>query len=153
MQLNKIQDTRHPIEKLSRKELEFLVRKEGRDIDPDMPANLVRRHFIENPPSVMPRPMRPQLGSQARLVVPPYEQWVRSAFGADPADPVETEVVEASANDDLRAQWEREKSAATDWAALPFWQLKKECKRRGIKMTRTDGKAVLVAKLSNQANC
>lgn len=150
--LHSIQDARNPIQKLSRKELEYLARYEKRDdIVEGMPAELMKRKFLDRPPAMMPIPVRSQLGSDKRLIVPPYETWVRVAFARPGARRVEPEEIpETDAVSDLEKQWLAQKAAETDFAALPFWKLKQECKARGIAFTRTDNKAALVAKLNGQ---
>ena len=151
MQLHSVQDTRNPIAKLSRKELEYLARYENRDdIVDGMPAEIMKRRFMDRPPSVMPRPMRAQLGSQSRLNVPPYDTWVQVAFGKAAPQPEPQDVPETDAASDLEKQWMAQQAQETDFNGIPFWKLKQECKARGISFTRTDNKAALVAKLNGK---
>lgn len=150
MFLSKIQDYRNPIQKLSRKELEYLARYENRaDIEDGMPAELMKAKFEAQPPAQYPRPMRDQLGSQAWLRVPPYEEWVKTAFSRT-SEPQEQTVNETDSVSDLENQWLAQKAQEIDFSELPFWQLKQECKKRGIKFTRTDKKKDLLGKLNGE---
>lgn len=150
--LKSIQDARSYIDKMSRKELEYLARYEKRDdIVDGMPAELIKLRFQAVPPANPPRPIRAQLGSQQRLVVPPYEQWVKYAYSQEVAPaPEEQAVEEVTAASDLEKQWLADQQKTTDFNALTFQKLRQECKARGIKFKRTDKKAVLVEKLDGQ---
>lgn len=145
MQLSKIQDNRSEIQKLTRKELEYLARKEGRDdIEPGMPVGLMQQKFLLKPPAVMPRPIRGHLGTLKALRKPPYEEWLRVAFAPNRTPEPQVEVQEVSATEDLQRQWEAQKRPLT------FNEMRQECKRRGIKLKRTDNMDVLRAKLNGQ---
>lgn len=148
MQLAKIQDQRSPLHRLTRKELEYLARKEGRDdVRPGMPADLMRQQFATRPPSALPRPMRGHLGTLRQLRIPRYEEWLRVAFSSTPiAEPVEEKVEEVNASDDLKRQWEAQQTPMPE----TITQLRQECKRRGIKIKRTDKMADLRAKLHGE---
>ena len=144
MQLNKIQDQRSPIQRLTRKELEYLARKEGRDdIIPGMPVELMRQKFLLQPPASVPRPMRAHLGAYKALRNPPYEEWLRVAFMKAPDPEPEVEVREVNAMEDLERQWKAQQPQT-------MGELRSECKKRGIKIKRTDKMDDLRAKLDGQ---
>ncbi len=148
MQLNKIQDQRAPLFRLTRKELEYLARKEGRnDVVPGMPADLMRQQFIARPPSSFPRPMRGHLGSLKQLRIPKYEDWLKVAFSNAPIpEPQEQKVEEVNTADDLRRQWEAQQAPMP----MTITEARQECKRRGIKIARTDKLVDLREKLNGQ---
>lgn len=150
MQLNKIQDYRSPLHKLTRKELEYLARKEGRtDVVPGMPADLMRLQFESRPPSSLPRPMRGHLGSSGELRIPSYDNWLRVAFGNAPSQQItEQPVHEVTAANDLKRQWESQQKTEP----LTITELRQECKRRGIDIARTDKMTDLRAKLDGEQN-
>lgn len=112
--LRPIDDPRGPLEKYSRKELEYLARYEGRqEVDPRMPVELMREHFRGRPPRMWPRPMFAGLGMTAgRRATPPYEQWCQAAFGREVPLP-EPEIMEVNALDVVKADWERESGHQT----------------------------------------
>lgn len=164
MHLDKIQDPRGKLEKLSRKELEYLGRYEGRtDIQPGMPRLLMLRLFQQQPPAKVPHPQRAQLGEERRLVVPPYDTWARAAFGEPPAQAIQQEtVLETDMMADLAKQWEDEKKqpappvnvvaepVGDGWDAMKIWELRRACKERGIPFSRSDKMVVLKEKLRGQ---
>ena len=149
--LNKITDRRTPLQKYTRKELQYMAQVEGReDIDPAMPADLMRRKFMEHPPAMWPRPMSGTLGMHFDLKIPPFDKWRQIAYGQSPTstEPKEDEVRQATVEDDLAAQWEAQQKPVLDYSEMPFYQLKKECKRMGIPFKRTDKKKDLLEKLT-----
>lgn len=140
MQLRKIDDPRSPIEKLSRKELEYLGRKEDRNFPDGMPAEIMKARFRIEPPSENPIPMRNQLGNSARLVIPPYHVWLKVAFG-QPAPPPSQEIKEVDAVSDLEAQWLQQAAPqeVVSEKKLPrIVTLRRECKSLGIAFKSTD---------------
>ena len=110
-ELKHIEDPRSPLEKFSRKELEYLARFEGRDdIDPAMPVDLMREAFRARPPRQWPRPVLSSIGMNAgRRVTPPYERWKDVAFGQVSA-PQPVEIQEINALENLKEQWGQEKA-------------------------------------------
>ena len=153
MQLNKIEDPRDMLNKLSRKELEYLGRLEGRDFAPGMPAELMKARFRSEPPSRMPQPMRGTLGSQARLIVPKFEIWEKVAFGERPPVEQKQEIREVDALSDLEEQWLKEakpQAVVNDYKLPPIVKLRRECKERGIPWKNTDKVADLEARIHGQ---
>jgi len=152
--LKEIIDPRGIFEKFTRKELEYLARLESReDIDPEMPAQLMRARFQNNPPARMPRPMRATLGAFRRLVVPPYDDWKRVAFNEIPPAPVAEEVEQKDALSDLEAQWSQiktEKKQPSKEKPKKMHELKAEAKRLGIKQSNKDTKAILEQKIADE---
>lgn len=149
MHAYKFDDPRDTLAKLTRRELEHLARKEGRaDIKPGMPAPLMRARFRERPPSRMPRPLLAKLGIPQRAVTPPYDDWLRLAFAPEQEFVAPVEAVEVDALADLERQWSAQ--AAPPVAEKPkneMAEARAECKRRGIKVERTDKLSDLRAKL------
>lgn len=77
----RVDDPRNTLERLTKRELVFLAKSEGRrDIDPSMPAELIRMKFRQKLPTRWPRPMRGGLGANKALVIPPYDDWLILAF-------------------------------------------------------------------------
>lgn len=170
-QLKQIYDPRSAADLYSRKELEHIARHEGRlgkDIEPDMPKMLMVARLKANPPSVWPRPVRPNLGSTAnQLRIPPYDMWKEWAYSSSPlAQPVEPKVVEVNAEDDMEAQWKAQKQngSADDqtikWDTvreeiskpLKMHQLKSLAKSLGVKQSNKDTKATLEQKIKDAQN-
>lgn len=152
--LNKTDDFRSPLFKYTRKELEYLARAENRkDIEPGMPADLMRKKFLERPPSKWPRPTAGVLGQMYRSGTPPYDEWLKKVYYRDmpqPADTQEQKVIERDALTDLEEQWKAQSViGGPDYESMTFQQLKKECAELGIQFKRTDKKPVLIEKLRN----
>lgn len=129
--------------------MEYLARKEGReDVQPGMPAELMRRRFQERPPASFPRPMRGSLGSQHSLRIPHYGEWLVVAF-SDGARPVEKKPViqEVKAEDELERQWSQQAKPKNDMA-----ELRKAVKAAGLTAPRTATKADLKAMLDGEQN-
>lgn len=161
MLLQKVEDRRSTLDRLGRKELAYLARKEGRDdIDPEMPAELIRRLFQAKPPSEYPRPIRGMLGSQNAYRIPPYQEWLRVAFGNTPIPQREPEKVrEVDALSDLERQWKSQKQVEQlpdgvprNYENLPMSSLRKIAKENGLVIPRTTKKPDLCAKLEAMAN-
>jgi len=141
--LKEIIDPRGIFEKFTRKELEYLARLESReDIDPEMPAQLMRARFQNNPPARMPRPMRATLGAFRRLVIPPYEDWCKAAFVAMEAPVPQQEIPETDALSDLEKQYKSSKPKK-------MHELKAEAKKLGVKQSNKDTKAILEQKIED----
>lgn len=147
MQLSRIDDPRSPVEKLTRQELKFLARKEGRrDIDPSMPAKLMQKKFRDSPPRQWPRPMCGPLGSMRPLRMPPYNEWLKVAFQAAPMPEPAAQVEEVNELTDLERQWNGQKQKPPE----TMGELRSACKRLGIPIKRTDKMTDLKAKLDGQ---
>jgi len=164
--LKRTDDDRTTLERLTRTELVYLARHEGRDdIDPAMPAQLMVRLFEAKPPARIPMPMRGLTGQQYRLVIPPYNRWKEIAFARTelPVPVEEDKIPQVDALDDLANQWRRNNIGETtaenlpasisnkndpEFWEMPFYRLKKECAERGIPFKRTDGKQILLEKLN-----
>lgn len=147
MHLLKIQDDRDNLEKARRKELENFAREQGvTEIQPTMPARLMRRILRQKGLVDITIPSRP-LGH-----IPGAPDTI-----ANPPD--SGNAVEAMADDDLMRQWAAtsgEQAVAPQEKPAPgsglaeMTRLRKECKRLGIKMSRTDTMIDLKAKLDGQ---
>lgn len=151
-QLKQIYDPRSAADLYSRKELEHIARHEGRlgkDIEPDMPKMLMVARLKANPPSVWPRPVRPNLGSTAnQLRIPPYDMWKEWAYSSSPlAQPVEPKVVEVNAEDDMEAQWKAQRATP-----VKMHELKSLAKSLGVKQSNKDTKATLEQKIKDAQN-
>lgn len=129
---NKREDPRSPLQKRRQIEMaDFARRHNIAEISPDMPARLMRRilnargiHDLDTPlrePYLgVPREAQPQIDA----VIPQPE--------IDPLDVLEQ-------------QWRAQRKPPEivlpnefDPETAPIWELKKECKKRGIKTKRTD---------------
>ena len=132
-QLLRIDDPRDKLEKATRDELYDFARAQGvTDITEDMPAILMRRILRSKGKTNIDIPNRP-LGSNPGVVAPP-----------DKAQDV-VAVPEITAEEDLMRQYQAAKVAP---AEMTMGQMRAECKRRGIKMARTDNMDTLRAKLN-----
>lgn len=155
MQLNKIDDPRDALAKLSRKECEYWARYKGIDeIDPrmskDLMVRILRKHGVQAK-SITERGL-----GQHRRNTPAYDDWLRVVNGESPVVQPETAVEESrevTADDILMAQWEAEKArSGIPLNELPITELRKMCKAKGIVMQRTDKKPDLIGKLNGHAS-
>lgn len=128
MQLNRIDDPRDPLSKARRSELVKYARANGiKEIDPDMPAllmrDILRRRGLTRPPI----PNRP-LGAQVQNGLPAI------AAGAQQGG------VEADALADLARQYQQQRQPPPPLAPgkSGINELRAECKRLGIKLSRRD---------------
>lgn len=144
-------DPRDTYSKMKRRELQYLCKKEGRQFHPDMPADLLRALFRSNPPKEMPRPLFAGVVVPGGLRIPPYDVWLTTVFGqpSPVKRPVEGKQIDAIA--DLARQWkEQEVKPLPQRPKNEMAELRAECRRRGIKMARTDKLTDLRAKLDGQ---
>ena len=161
MRLDKTDDPRGFLEKLSRKELEYTAQFYGiESVKPGMPAELMRPLIAQANPPRIPTPVRQKIGMYAeQLRVPPYDIWKHTQFGEQAPVVQETEKAEeVDALADLKKQWEVESQtpAVEEKPATPAKKipkivlLRRECKARGIKWERTDKAVDLEAKLNGE---
>lgn len=129
MQLQKIIDPRDNLEKLRRTELYRLAKSEGlSDIEPGMPAILMRRMLRDRGIRDVPDPNRP-LGGVSNI------EHLQKEIEEEPV----------RADDLLKSAYETDKLAQ-----MPFFALRRLCKDRGIAFSRTDKKPVLIGKLNGE---
>lgn len=128
MQLNRIDDPRDPLSKARRSELVKYARANGvKEIVPDMPAllmrDILRRRGLTRPPI----PNRP-LGAQVQNGLPAV------AAGTQQSG------VEADALADLARQYQQQRQPPAPLAptSMGINELRAECKRLGIKLSRRD---------------
>jgi hypothetical protein len=124
MQLNRIDDPRDPLSKARRSELVRYARANGvKEIDPDMPAllmrDILRRRGLTRPPI----PNRP-LGAQVQNGLP--------AVGT------QQNGVEADALADLARQYQQQRQPPLAPSTMGINELRAECKRLGIRLSRRD---------------
>lgn len=129
MQLNKVFDPRDALEKARRKELEKFAAVHGvSEIKEGMPAVLMRAILRQR--------------NLTNINIPPRTLGIPDR-GRAPAQQIEEAPArEVSAVDDLKRQWEEKRELTT------IQELRAECKKRGIKLARTDNIASLKAKLN-----
>lgn len=108
----------------------------------DLMVKLLRAKDIP-PPSVPPRPIGAHISARSGDTSPDSHHYAGPATVA----PTETVVVDADAV--LERDWKREQDAVKPSAvsAMTITELRQECKRRGIKIARTDNMVTLKAKL------
>lgn len=151
MQLNRIDDPRDALAKLSRKECEYWAKYKGiEEIDPrmskDLMVRILRKHGVQAK-SITERGL-----GQHRSNTPAYDEWLQMVNGNVPqSEAAAEESREVTADDILMAQWETEKArSGMPLNELPITELRKICKARGIVMARTDKKPDLIGKLNGQ---
>ena len=131
MLLSRIDDPRDTLERASRDELFFFAQERGvTEIEQNMPAILMRKILRQKGLNSINIPNRP-LGANPGVVI---------------ADPQE-KVPEMDADAALEEQWRQSKEAPKDVSKMGMQELRSECKRRGIKMARTDNLKTLREKL------
>ncbi len=133
--LTKIDDPRDLLEKATRDEIfDFAVAQGVAEITEDMPAIIMRNILREKKKTNIKIPDRP-LGAN------PGVELIKARESMQ-----ETETVpEVNADDDLMRQYQTSK---VEPQSMTMGQLRAECKRRGIKMARTDNMQTLREKLS-----
>lgn len=135
LQLSKTYDPRDQLEKARRKELErFAEANEVKDIVPGMPAALMRNIL--------------RARGLTRIDIPQRVLGQNQVGSAPPPVVAESDGQTLSADDDLMRQWqttEKPKSGSTEMR-----ELRSECKKRGIKMKRTDKLVDLRAKIHGE---
>lgn len=136
MQLNRIDDPRDQLAKARRSELVKFARQNGvKDIDPNMPANLIR-HKLRS--MGLTRIMIP-----TRILGQPNQPHGNAKVSASNAPVIPTSGVEVSAMADLERQWRQEAAAPKPVEGPPLKsmginELRAECKRLDIKLERRD---------------
>lgn len=139
MQLLSITDPRDNLEKANRDELEKFAKEKGvEEIKEGMPAILMRRILRSRGLVSVTVPNRP-LGF--------YEGG--KSYGGEAI--TDTQINSVNADDALEQGWkkEQEKPVSTP-KEMGIRELRSECKRRGIKMARTDNMDTLRAKLNGE---
>lgn len=132
--LTRIDDPRDTLERASRDELFFFAQSRGvSEIEQNMPAILMRKILRQKGLYAINIPNRP-LGANPGVLAP---------------DPQE-QIPQMNADEALEEQWRQSKTEAKDVSKMGMGELRSECKRRGIKMARTDNLASLRAKLSGE---
>lgn len=143
--LHSITDPRDALGKLKRLEL-FRLAQENKITEipsEQMPGDLMRdilRSKGIHPKSVPNR----QLGTSEPTVTTPT-----SHRGGAVEVKAPDKIVEVSATADLARQWQQSREARPV-AAMSITELRQECKRRNIKMARTDNMTTLKAKLNGE---
>lgn len=155
MYLNKIDDPRDSLERANKRELVNFAHANGFDkITYEMPAIFIRKFLRAQGVTRIEVPYR-QLGASPKR---PQE------ITNDLAPMVEDDVAQVNADDDLAAQFgleipkpkpvvpePKEKHVAPNAKIVRgINSLRSECKKRGIKVARTDTIEILKAKLGGQ---
>jgi len=156
MHLSQVEDHRDCLQKATRKELELFAAAQGiSEIDPRMAATLMRQILrakgITNIEAQFPYLRNRTIGQ------------MNGVNATRPGVPnPNAKVVEVDATQDLMRQWREQQArdalsmaqavvpVAAPKTENPMAALRKECKRRGIKMSRTDKIADLRAKLDGE---
>lgn len=153
LKLHSIDDPRDSLSKLTRKECEYVARLRGIDgVEPGMPQPLMVRVLRQNGVTGIRSVVDRGLGAQ-RARLPAYEDWVEIVTGkVVPQKPVEQEVVEANAEDELAAAWEREKSPHDQkpLEKMTVFELRSVAKKRGFSPARTSKKVELLEMLGGK---
>lgn len=159
MQLKTIDDPRDSLAKARRWELEQYAKANGvTEIQPGMPAIVMRNILRSRGLTRIPVPARP-LGQQNQ---PKPRLMYKNGILQQPQPPLprpepQSKGVEANADDDLARQFGLERITSEEKAKLfpdklvadmKITELRQECKRRGIKMARTDNMPALREKLN-----
>ena len=135
MQLLTIQDPRTPLERARRPELVAFARSHGLlDINENMPAILIRKKLRERGLTNINVPDRPLGIIHGNPTDHPTD---------DAANVIDHEAA-------LEHEYERQKPVHL--GGMTRAQLAKECKQRGIKMSRTDSKEKLMERLNGEQN-
>lgn len=133
--LRRVDDPRDNLEKATRPELAKFAAAHGvKEITPSMPAILMRDKLrrlglinIQIPPRPLGQPV-----SHGSVIA---------------AKTAPENVVTNDAVSDLEKQWQSEQQEKTGYETWTRAEMAKECKRRGIKMQRTDSKEQLRERL------
>lgn len=143
MELLRTEDPRDPLEKATRDELVAYAHSKGQiDIVEQMPAVLIRKLLKSRGLTDIKIPDR-QLGG--------FNDANSYGLVAEKSDAPSVNAEEA-----MIAQWQQRKDDPVEAEPvsvddMPMGQLRAECKRRGIKMARTDNMEALRDKLRGQA--
>lgn len=151
MQLNRIDDPRDSLAKARRSELVIFARQNNvKDIDPNMPADLIRHKLrtmgltrIQIPTRILGQPNQPH--GNARV-------------SASNAPVIPTSGVEIGAMADLERQWRQESAAPAPKAEAPSLknmginELRSLGKSMGIKFERTDNMPKMRIKIEAKRN-
>lgn len=137
--LHSTTDPREPLARARRLELFRFAREKGvAEIEETMPADLMRQILRTKGLTSIAVPDRPLGGVEQTITTP-------TSHNAGPSAPRQPDVlVEVDATADLARQWAAEKAVAN----MTITEMRKECKRRGIKLARTDNMVTLKAKLN-----
>ncbi len=140
---SEIIDPRGSLEKARRLELyRFAVENKVSEIKETMPADLMRGILRSKGLTNIAVPNR-ELGTMQPTYTTPNSH--RSGQ-AQPRRPDVIATVDAEA--DLAKQWAAQEAATKAVSSMTITELRQECKRRGIKMARTDKMTDLRAKLN-----
>lgn len=150
MQILRTEDNRDSLQKARRSELVKFARQSGvKDIDPNMPANLIRHKLrtlgltrIQIPTRILGQPNQPHGNAKV---------------SASNAPVIPTSGVEVSAMADLERQWRQEASApkaaeAPTIKGMGINELRAECKRLDIKLERRDNMVSMREKIEAVRN-
>jgi hypothetical protein len=151
MLLNKVEDHRDCLEKATRWELfQFASERGVTEIDQKMPAILMRQILrarnVTNIETQFPFLTRRTIGQQ------------RGVNATNPQNNPNAKVAEIDATQELMRQWRNEQARDVQppiveqakRAVNPMAELRAECKRRGIKITRTSKMEDLRAKIDGE---
>lgn len=141
-------DPRDPWAKARRIEVYRYAREKGIvEINEQMPKDLMVERLKAlgvPPPSVPPREIGAHINARSGDTSPDSHHYNGSTKAAAP------EVVEMNAIEVLARDWKQQQAAPPDVASMTITQARQECKRRGIKIARTDNMIALKAKLDGQ---
>ncbi len=148
--LHSIQDPRDQLQRARRMELYRFARDNGiADIVEAMPADVMRQILRNKGITSIAVPDR-QLGAIQRTETTPTSHKGQTYQAPRPPE----KVVEVDATSDLMRQWQQESQPAVPREkpveAMSINELREACKRRGIKLARTDNMASLKEKLNGQ---
>lgn len=139
MNLLSITDPRDNLEKANRDELERFAREKGvTEIKYEMPAILMRKILRSKGLVKIDVPPRP-LG---------FYEGGRNYGGEAVSDSQLTSNAQIHADDALEQGWKQEQEKVKTTDEMGIRELRSECKRRGIKMSRRDNMQALRDKLS-----
>lgn len=136
--LNRIFDPRDNLEKARRKELENFAKAQGvKEIRCGMPAPLMRKILRQRGLTNITIPKHRYLGGPPDMAVQGRPQ-----VDERPVNAKAEEIDEISL---LEREWER-----PDFNAMSIIELRRECRKRGIKLKRTDKMPDMVRKLNGE---
>ena len=142
--LHSITDPRDNLMKARRIELYRFAREKGvTEIVENMPGELMRDILRSKGITNIAVPSR-QLGTPEQMVTTPTSHRDGTTEIKQP-----DKIVEVSAIADLKRQWQQNQEPKQP-SEMTITELRKECKRRGIKMARTDNMVTLKAKLNGE---
>jgi len=152
MQLNKIEDPRDPLYRLSRKECEYVARWQGIDeIKPGMPKPVMIAILKNHKVFDIRQIALPRLGSQRPAVTPPYPEWLAMITGKPPERNDPDRTIEVTEEQLLAAQFKVDQARPRPPSLLDMkrGELMKMAAGKGIRISIRDSKDDLVRKLAH----